>query len=690
LQAKTRAKDDLAKTLKQERQDSYDRGIALAYRELSADNLGRALNILLDECPGDLRKWEWDLLMRLCRVEQVILRNEREVGVTSVAFSPDGERLAAAGVDGTIRIWNRKTGRVLPTLEKAHDGFVSSVAFHPDGKHLASTGKDKLVKVWDLDSTNGLMVFDRPCEAILTRGTAYAVAFSPLNPDHLAVGSDGTVTLWDWRFKKEVHTFPGHDKRGICVAFSRDGRRLATGDWQGSVRIWDVLAGGGPLCTLPQIREGRHAVAALAFNHDGTSLATASFDRSVDVWDMATGTLRRSLAHNGRMVLGVAFSPDGRLIASTGEDKTVHVWEADTGRELFGLRGHTGLCGCVAFSPDGLRLASTSMDGTIRVWDATPLTDDERQEAYTFPQPKVEIWSLAVNSDGHTIAWAGFGGSAKTWDADSHQVIADDGYKEVVFCVAWHPDGKRLAFAGIDGRQCSVKVWNAHTKEKEYVLGDGPEEYTAAAFSPDGKYLVTGRINRTVQVWDARDGRPIGTLGTHGEGVQGVVFSRDGRLLASAGQEGRVQLWDATRLGEVSEARPQKPLRAFPTHIPGACLNVAFSPDGKRIAIGAKENTVAIWDVESGQELVTLRGHTGDVYTVAFSPDGQWVASAGEDSTVKVWDSHTGKLIRSFRGHTGLVNSLAFRLDGRSLISGSRDHTVKLWDVTRREEVPDR
>src|SRR5207247_10062614 len=130
-------------------------------------------------------------------------------------------------------------------------------------------------------------------------------------------------------------------------------------------------------------------------------------------------------------------------------------------------------------------------------------------------------------------------------------------------------------------------------------------------------------------------------------------------------------------------------LRSFPAHSPGMGLNVAFSPDGKRLVTGGKEYTVKIWDVENGDLLHTLRGHNGDVYTVAFSPDGRRVASAGEDSTVKVWDGRSGDLLRSFRGHTGLVSTMAF-LDGRTLITGSRDHRVKFWDLTPLEEVPDR
>jgi WD40 repeat protein len=668
------AKDDL-------RRDSYFHRIALAHRELSADNLGRAL-VLLDECPEDLRGWEWDYLRRLCRVDPVVLRNKSEIH--GVAFHPGGEQVAAACADGTVKVLDARSGKVLQTLY-VPGTYVFSVAFRPpDGRYLASASADRTVRLWDL--ATGQPVFQRPGHVGDYTGMAQAVAFSPDGRLLVAGGDDGIATVWDAADGREVHRLPEkHENTAVAAAFSPDGRLLATGSWGGVLRIWDARTGQ----LVRKIPGHTHRISAAVFSPDGRRLATAGFDRTVRVWDAATGELQNTLSGHTGVISGLAFSRDGRrLFSSGGVVKTVKIWDALTGREVLDLRGHTLFCHGVALSPDGLRLASAGADFTVRIWDATPLKGDEGPESLTREHDH-EVWSVVFSPDGRHFASGTYAGTVQLWDAQTGALLRTLTHSQDfmnVYRVAFSPDGTHLAAAGICHDQiAAVKVWETVTGREvvEEIRETSPGFFVT--FDPTGRYLIREGPEHTVQVRDAQTGKVVGVVGQHDRQIWGMAFSPDARHLATASNDGtvRVWAWDPARLGQRQESELTLPVRVL-----GFGNRVAFHPDGLRLATGGEGNTVKIWDAKTGEERETLREHTGDVFAVAFSPDGRWLATAGEDTTIRLWDAKSWEWRHTLRGHAGIVGTLAFSPDSRRLASGSRDRTLKVWDATLWDDKP--
>jgi eukaryotic-like serine/threonine-protein kinase len=657
LDAERKALDAKAEADRQRDQVSltaYASGMQLAQRAWEENNVVLARE-LLEEVPKEaagrkLRGFEWYYLDRLCHSEALTLKGHTGC-VTSVAFSPDGRRLASGSWDNTVKIWDSATGKELFSLN-GHASSVFSVAFSPDGRRLASGNNDRPVKIWDVATGKELLSLK------VHSSMVNSVAFSP-DGQWLASGGGRTVTIWNSVTGKELLSFNGHTGEVNSVAFSPDGQRLASGSGDETVKIWDIATGK----ELFSLKGHNGRVNSVAFSPDGQRLASGNGDETVKIWEVATGKELFSLkGHNG-WVNSVAFSPDGQRLA-WGSGNTVKIWNTSTGEELFDLKGHSDSVRSVAFSSDGQRLTSGSADKTVKIWNS-----ETGNELFTLKDNADLVRSVAFSPDGQRVASGGRDkdNTVKIWDiASGKELTSLKGHADWVKSVAFSPDGQRLASDSNDG---TVKIWDSGTGKELFDLESG--DVGSVAFSPDGQRLASGGNDHAVRIWDSATGKELLNLKGHADAIMSVAFSPDGQRLASGGFDHTVRIWDSATGRELLNLKGHA----------DAIMSVAFSPDGQRLASGGFDHTVRIWDSATGKELLNLKGHADAIMTVAFSPDGQRLASGSEDETVKIWDSATGKELVSLKGHSGGVMSVAFSPDGQRLASGTEGGSVHLWET---------
>jgi WD40 repeat protein/DNA-binding SARP family transcriptional activator/energy-coupling factor transporter ATP-binding protein EcfA2 len=497
-------------------------------------------------------------------------------------------------------------------------------------------------------------------------GNVFSIAFSADGKRLATASSDKTAKVWDALTGKELLTLTGHTDSLLLndVTFSPDGMRIATASFDKTAKVWDGLT-GNELLTLSGHTDQLWGV---AFSPDGTRLATASLDKTAKVWDAYTGKELLTLAGNTGGIVGIAFSPDGkRLVTGSWSDDTAHaarVWDAGTGKLLLTLTGHTDVVLGVTFSPDGKRLATGGPDTAARIWDSTT------------GQPLLALYAgggittVAFSPDGTRLSTRLTAGPTKMWNATTGQLlltlVGSGGYG-----VAHSPDGIRLAAA----ENTTAKVWNISPAGGHdwLTLAGHSDAVTSVGYSLDGSRLATTSHDKTAKIWDALTGRNLLTL-SHAAVVDDVAFSRDGSRLATTSRDQSAQVWDAAT---------GKPLLSIPTaSVPSATPHrVAFSPDGRRVATASAGGTARVWDACSGEVLLTLSCHSATVLGIAFSPDGMRLATSSLDSTAKVWDASTGKELLTLSGHSSLVPAVVFSHDGQRIATSSFDGTAKEWDA---------
>jgi WD40 repeat protein len=517
----------------------------------------------------------WDHTVRLWDVAtglELRMLTAHEDKVFSVAFAPNGKVLASSDSRGVVHLWEPASGNLLKSL-KSKGKITAAVAFSADSQRLATSNADYRVNIVDIASGHVLTTFQHETQVL-------TIAFSP---DHqlLATGclDNSEAILWDVRSGRQLRRFAGHHGTIWSLAFSPNGKTLATSSDDSVAKLWNV-ASGQELATL---RGHGLLVPSLAFSPDGVTLATGSWDMQVKLWPTTPQQYDETIKGDNHWIRAIAFSPDGKRLATASDDSIAKLWDVGRQHDLLTFKGHHAKINCVAYSPDGKLIATGSDDETVRLWDA-----QTAQEIRSFKADRIR--TLAFSPDGTRLAAAGYEAIGKVWDiATGQEAFALKGFKDYIWSLAFAPDGKTLV---VGGDVATVKIFEAATGRELSQLNSGNPSGRVLAFSPNGTMLAVEQGRSNLALFDATSQALLHQFKGHSSRIMTVVFSPDNQRIATGSADGTVKLWDPKTGLETATFRANA----------GNIFAVAFAPDGLTLAVACQDRTVKLWRAASREE----------------------------------------------------------------------------------------
>ncbi len=584
-------------------------------------------------------------------------------GVTSVAFSPDGDYAVSGSTDGSLVLWNLEAGEIHQELE-GHFLPIASVAYSPSGDYVVSGSWDTSLIMWETETGESLRRFNGHSGAVNT------VDVAPNGEQMLSGSTDGLI-LWDITTGEIIRRMGEQLGSIFSVAIDPHSAMALVGTVDNEVQLWDLVSGE----MIQPFRGHTSDILSVAISPDGLSGISSSRDNTIIHWNLATGQeIRRldSAAENAHMlpVTSVQFSPDGRQILSGSDDGVVILWDLETGTILRRFEEHEQGVNTVAFSPDGQTAISGSDDQTLIYWSVT-----NGAILRSFPGHDGVATSVDYSSDGQMIVTAGDDGEAILWDVDTGQVIQHfRGHDDMVMDVKFNLDSTQIVTASSDG---TLILWDVESGDEIQRFEGHTNTVNAVDFSPDGTQIISASDDTTVLLWDVETGEVIDMLEGHTHRVLTVGFAPDGTVIVTGSADRTAIVWD------VESASILHTLEGHSRRI----LDVAFSPDSSRVVTGSDDNQVILWDIETGAELRSFTSPSEEddhaVLSVAYNPDGETVLFGVETGNVIWWNPDDAQSIRELGVPDGAsgVESIAFSPDGAQAAVVMGDGKVLIWQT---------